>query len=118
MFERRGVTRMAMFDVDPALIGRELSGLPVHSVDHLESFCEMNKPDIAVLTTPKEAAYEVSVRLAKAGIRGIWNFSNMELRLDEYPDVIIQNIHLGDSLMTLCYEIVSSTEPISDHNEN
>jgi redox-sensing transcriptional repressor len=78
----------------------------------------MNKPDIAVLTTPNEAAYEVSVRLAKAGIRGIWNFSNMELRLDEYPDVIIQNIHLGDSLMTLCYEIVSSTEPISDNNEN
>jgi redox-sensing transcriptional repressor len=118
MFERRGVTRLAMFDVDPSLIGRELSGLPVHSVDHLESFCEQSKPDIAVLTTPKEAAYEVSIRLAKAGIRGIWNFSNMELRLDEYPEVIIQNIHLGDSLMTLCYELVSSIEPITDEHES
>ena len=62
------------------------------------------------MTTPKEAAYEVAVRLAKAGIRGIWNFSNMELHLEEYPEVIIQNIHLGDSLMILCYEIVSSAE--------
>ena len=116
MFERRGVTRMALFDVDASLIGREISGLLVHSVEHLESYCEQSKPDIAVLTTPKEAAYEVAVRLAKSGIRGIWNFSNMELRLEEYPEVIIQNIHLGDSLMTLCYEIVSSGEPSHARN--
>ena len=110
MFERRGVRRLALFDVDPALIGSEISGLSVYALEQLESFCEQSRPDIAVLTTPKEAAYEVAVRLAKAGIRGIWNFSNMELHLEEYPEVIIQNIHLGDSLMTLCYEIVSSAE--------
>ncbi len=106
MFERRGVIRLAMFDVSPELIGREVSGLFVYSMEELEAFCRENHPEIAVLTTPKEAAYEVAVRLAEAGVRGIWNFSNMELKLEEHPQVIIQNIHLGDSLMTLCYEMV------------
>jgi redox-sensing transcriptional repressor len=116
MFERRGVTRLAMFDISPELIGQEISGLPVYSIDRLEDFCGQNRPEIAVLTTPKEAAYEVALRLARAGIRGIWNFSNMELKLEEYPEVIIQNIHLGDSLMTLCYEIVSRSD--GEENEN
>ena len=110
MFERRGVTRLAMFDNAPEIIGSEFSGLSVHSIDELESYCERERPEIAVLTVPKEAAYEISLRLAKAGVLGIWNFSNMELRLDEHPEVIIQNIHLGDSLMTLAYEIVSRKE--------
>ena len=105
----KGVTRLALFDNSPDVVGHEFSGLAVHSIDTLESYCEQYKPEIAVLTVPKEAAYAVSVRLAKLGIRGIWNFSNMELKLDEHPDVIIQNIHLGDSLMTLCYEIISHT---------
>ncbi len=110
MFERRGVTRLAMFDNSPEIIGNEFSGLNVYSIDTLESYCEQEKPEIAVLTVPKEAACEISERLARAGILGIWNFSNMELKLDSHPNVIIQNIHLGDSLMTLSYEIVSRKE--------
>ena len=114
MFERRGIARLALFDNSPEVIGREFSGLTVYSVDELDAFCERHKPEIAVLTVPKEASYDVSVRLARAGVRGIWNFSNMELKLPQYPSVIIQNIHLGDSLMTLAYEIISSTD---DKNE-
>ena len=55
---------------------------------------------------PKEAAYDVAKTMADAGVKGIWNFANMELKL-ENKDVIVENIHLGDSLMTLCYEIKS-----------
>ena len=107
MFERRGVERLAMFDVKPDLIGQKISGIPVLDVSELERFFETEHPDIAVLTVPKEAAYDVSVRLAKAGVLGIWNFANMELKLDEYPDVYIENVHLGDSLMVLNYGIRS-----------
>lgn len=117
MFERRGVTRLALFDINPEVIGQELSGLPVYSVDTLEEFCRDKAPEIAVLTTPKEAAYDIAVRLGAAGVRGIWNFSNMELKLPEYPEVIIQNIHLGDSLMTLCYELVSENDRKSRHEK-
>ena len=104
MFERRGVERVAMFDVDPELIGTDICGTPVYSVTELGEFCEREKIDIGVLSVPKEAAYDVSMVMIKAGVRGLWNFANMELKIDA-PGVIVENIHLGDSLMKLCYEL-------------
>ena len=109
MFERRGVNRLAMFDVDPNLIGTEIYGVPVYSVDELGKFCKENNVHIGVLTVPKEAAYEITNTIIEAGVRGIWNFANMELKVDN-PDVIVENIHLGDSLMALCYELKTANE--------
>ena len=106
MFERRGVTRVALFDSNPAIIGTEISGLPVYDVATLGDFCRDNRIDIGVLTVPKEAAFDVAMEMANAGVRGVWNFANMELKLPD-TDIIVENIHLGDSLMTLCYEIKS-----------
>ena len=111
MFERRGVERLALFDVARELVGTTVYGLPVYHLDSLESFCAENKVDIGVLTMPKEAAEDVCRRLIGGGVRGVWNFANMELRLNA-PGVIVENIHLGDSLMTLCYEI--KTAPAED----
>ena len=104
MFERRGVERVAMFDVDPTVVGTEICGIHVYHVDELLDYCKKERVTIGVLTVPKEAAYDVSITMVKAGVRGIWNFANMELKINA-PGVIVENIHLGDSLMTLCYEI-------------
>ncbi len=104
MFERRGVTRLAMFDISPAVIGTSICNLTVYPIRELGDFCRKNRVDIGVLTVPKEAALGVATMLADAGVRGIWNFANMELRPDR-PDIVVRNIHLGDSLMTLCYEM-------------
>ena len=109
MFERRGVNRLAMFDVDPTVIGTRIYDVPVYSVEDLGSFCKEHNVHIGVLTVPKEAAYEVASTIVKAGVKGVWNFANMELKLDD-PDVIVENIHLGDSLMALCYEIKTANE--------
>ena len=108
MFERRGVDRLAMFDINPEVVGKEIYGLPVYHIDELRGFCEKEGVDIGVLTVPKEAAYEVSIAMIEAGVKGIWNFANMELEISR-PDVIVENIHLGDSLMKLCYEL--KTQP-------
>ena len=109
MFERRGVNRLAMFDTDPDVIGTKIYDVPVYSVEELGEFCKTHNVHIGVLTVPKEAAYDVANTIVEAGVKGIWNFANMELKLDN-PNVIVENIHLGDSLMALCYEIKTANE--------
>ncbi len=109
MFERRGVNRLAMFDIDTDVIGTKIYGVPVYSIGELGEFCKSNNIHIGVLTVPKEAAYDIALILADSGIKGIWNFANMELKLDN-NNVVIENIHLGDSLMTLCYEIKTANK--------
>ena len=109
MFERRGVNRLAMFDVDPNVIGTKIYDVPVYSVEDLGDFCKTHNVHIGVLTVPKEAASDVVDTIVNAGVKGIWNFANMELKLDN-PDIIVENIHLGDSLMALCYEIKTANE--------
>ena len=109
MFERRGVKRVAMFDISPEVVGTKIYGIPVFPISELEDFCKKEKISIGVLSVPKEAAYAVSEIMANAGVKGLWNFANMELKLDR-DDVIVENIHLGDSLMKLCYEIKTKSE--------
>jgi redox-sensing transcriptional repressor len=110
MFERRGVLRLAMFDVDPAVIGKSFGGVPVLPLSELAAFAAEHRIDIGVLTTPKDAAEDAAKILAEAGVAGIWNFSNMELSLPDYPNVAIENMHMGDSLMLLCYTLKSGKE--------
>ncbi len=115
MFERRGVTRIAMFDVNPAVVGTEIYGLPVYHVDALGEFCRRESVSIGVLTLPKEAAPTVVDTLISAGVTGIWNFANMEIS-SERDDVIVENIHLGDSLMKLCYEMKTLNKGKNDND--
>ena len=104
MFERRGVSRLAMFDIDPSVIGTAIHGLPVYPIERLCEFCRTHAIDIGVLTVPKEAATEVTRAMIDGGVRGIWNFANMELAVED-ERVTVENIHLGDSLMNLCYNM-------------
>ena len=68
-----------------------------------DAFVKENEIDIAVLTLPKSAAVEVAERLAEDGIKAIWNFAHVDL---EVPDnVLVENVHLSDSLMKLSYRI-------------
>ena len=113
MFERRGVERIAMFDNDPAIVGTTIHSLPVYHVDTLTSYCRDMKVSLAVLTVPKESAYEVVDMLLAGGVTGIWNFANMELD-EDYGDAVVENIHLGDSLMKLTYEMKSRSRGKSD----
>lgn len=113
MFGRRGVERLAMFDIDEKVVGTEIYGIKVYHLDELYDFCLENHVTIGVLTVPKEAAYNVAMIMAHAGVKGIWNFANMELELED-RSVTVENIHLGDSLMKLCYEIKSRGEEEND----
>ncbi|MBQ5740119.1 MAG: redox-sensing transcriptional repressor Rex, partial [Oscillospiraceae bacterium] len=78
-------------------------------IETLEAFCAINRVDFAVLTTPWEAAPEIVERLSQCGVRGIWNFSNMELASTN-KDMIIENMHFSDSLMKLCFDLKKASE--------
>ena len=101
-FEQRGFRLVGIFDIKPELIGRQLAGLPIRSMDELDDFCAANQPAAAVLCLPKESAQAVAERLVSLGVRGLWNFSHCDLAVEQAQVV---TMHLDDSLMTLSYKL-------------
>ncbi|MBE6633785.1 MAG: redox-sensing transcriptional repressor Rex [Ruminococcaceae bacterium] len=116
MFEKRGVQILAMFDVNPDLIGREFGGVQIYHVDELESFCRELPVDLAVLTLPKEFAEESAKRLTGLGIAGLWNFTGKDIEHDPLR-VAVENVHLGDSLMFLNYRVCQLKDAQKAQNE-
>ena len=103
-FNDAGFLLEAAFDVSPDLVGREIAGIPVLNCTELERFIPAHKPDVAVLTVPQAAAQQMADRLIGLGIRGFWNFTNVELSSDE-KNVRFEDVHFADSLLTLSYRI-------------
>lgn len=103
-FLQNGVQLLAAFDVDSHLVGTEVAGVPVLRNDRLEEFAAQHPISIGVLTVPRAAAAEAAERLVRLGVRGIWNFTNTRLDLSD-PDVKVETIHFGDSLLALSYMI-------------
>lgn len=103
-FERLGFCIIALFDVNPALDGMTVRGIKVHMLDELENFCKEHPVDIAALTMPKQKADAIANRLVENGIHAIWNFAHVDLKLIN-KDVVVENVHLSDSLMQLSYNI-------------
>ena len=104
-FERRGFLFKGIFDNNPALFGKKIRNLEVKPMDELEQFVRENNIDIAVLTIPKNSAIQVAERLAANGIKGIWNFAHVDLNVPD--DVVVENVHLSESLMRLSYRVCS-----------
>lgn len=103
-FTQRGFHLSAVFDNNPRLIGTEIAGQAILDIDQLEVFCSGHPVDVAILTIPKTAAEALSERLIQCGIRCFWNFSHYDFAL-HYDNVIVENVHLTDSLMTLGYRV-------------
>ena len=108
-FDTRGFRLVGLFDDNPALSGGTVGGLPVHPTEELEAFCEQTAPKMAILCIPKEAAPALVERLVACGIKGFWNFSHYDIAFD-HPDVVVENVHMGDSLMTLSYRMNDQEE--------
>lgn len=103
-FEKRGFVITGLFDVNPRLAGVSVRGIPIHMMDELEEFVRTHEVHIAALTMPKEKAEQAAEKVVDMGIRAIWNFAHVDLELPK--DVVVENVHLSDSLMQLSYNIV------------
>lgn len=107
-FEKRGFHIIGIFDINPELVGEKINDMPVMHLDKIKDFVKKNRVDIAILTIPHDQTREVAERAARLGIKGLWNFSPMDLKLPY--DTVIENVHLSDSLMVLGYRIKDQFE--------
>ena len=103
-FADRGFSLLGIFDNSPSKIGIEVGSYVVQDANTLERFCEENKPSVAILCIPKDAAIVLTDSLVSWGIKGFWNFSHYDMSV-KYQDIAVENAHLGDSLMTLSYRV-------------
>ena len=111
-FERRGFIVKGIFDINPALQGKELRGIAVRPVEQIEEFVKANNIDIAVLTIPKDGAVKAAEVLVRCNIKAIWNFAHVGLNV---PDsIVVENVHLSDSLMKLSYGIEKHSHEVTD----
>lgn len=107
-FEKLGFVITALFDVDPELIGKDVRGIPILSLADLPEYVKHHPVDIATLTMPKSKADTIANELVSLGVHAIWNFAHVDLELFD-KDVIVENVHLSDSLMQLSYNTVKHT---------
>ncbi len=110
-FGKYSFNTLALFDTDSSKID-ENRHIPILHMNNIEQFLKENHVDIAALTVPKNFAIDTAKKLVDCGVRAIWNFAQVDLN-DALPSyVIIQNVHLAESLMQLSYNIsvANSTE--------
>lgn len=108
-FEAEGFQLAGIFDSSPQKIGTTINGNYVRDIKEIDEFCRQEKPIMAIMCIPRDAVGSLSERLYGLGIRNFWNFSHYDIAM-KYPDAIVENVHLNDSLMTLCYRISNPSD--------
>ena len=106
-FEKYGCKLCGIFDSDERMVGQTIVGQKILDVDRLSEFCRQHQPRIAILCIPKSAAPQLCEQLIGLGVKAFWNFSHYDINL-EHNDIIVENVHLGDSLLALNYGVSNS----------
>lgn len=114
-FEKSGFVLKGLFDVNPRLEGLTIRGVEIHMMEDLKDFVRENKIDIAALTIPKSKAGSVATLLAENGVPAIWNFAHTDISLPD--NVIVENVHLSESLMKLSYKLSTYKKEHSEDAE-
>ncbi|MBR5873579.1 MAG: redox-sensing transcriptional repressor Rex [Oscillospiraceae bacterium] len=108
--ENTGVELVAVFDNDKALIGNKLFGLEILSMDNFVEFCQQEHVDIIIACTTKDVAEQLAPKIIETGVKGIWNYSHFDFTVYD-ETMIVENVHLRDSLMALSYRVSHKNKP-------
>lgn len=106
-FENKGFRIVGLFDSKESLVGQVVRNLPIRNTADLDEFCRENRPQVAILCIPKNAAADIAEQLINLGIKAFWNFSHYDMSLN-HKDIVVENVHLSDSLMTLSYQMTNN----------
>ncbi|WP_018248336.1 redox-sensing transcriptional repressor Rex [Orenia marismortui] len=102
-FKRRGFYLSAAFDINPRLVGMMINGIKVRDIETIESYIRENDINIAIITVPEEAAQKLADRMIDAGVKGIWNFAPVDLKVPK--GVSVENEHLTEGLLRLSFKV-------------
>ena len=105
-FEEQNLSIIVAFDSNPGLLGLALHGVKVRPMEDLPRFIKRMKIKLGILTVPNAAAQSCADQLVAAGIRGIWNFSSVQLEVPQ--GVVVQNVDLAQSLAILSHAITTA----------
>ena len=103
-FDDKGFNLVGVFDQNIDIIGKNIAGYDVLNISDLKSFCEKISPEVAILCIPQEGAASLAQTLVDLGIKGFWNFSHYDFAIN-FDNVIVENVHISDSLLTLCFQM-------------
>ena len=106
-FEKRGFKLVGIFDQNVDLAGKKIRDIEIRPMNEIADFLKNTKVEIATLTVPKEVVEEVADMLVENGIRALWNFAHIDLNLRLPKNVMVENVHLSESLMKLSYSLTS-----------
>ncbi|MBE7046310.1 MAG: redox-sensing transcriptional repressor Rex [Ruminococcaceae bacterium] len=101
-FEKRGFHMIGAFDVSPEIVGKKIKDITIMDYSQMEAFVKEHNPDIAILTVSQKNVKDVAKHLEDIGIKALWNFSYTEFESDK---MIVENVHLSDSIMMLSYKL-------------
>ncbi len=102
-FEKEGFDIVAIFDINPKLIGNTIRNKEIRDIDTLHVYAKENPVDLCIIATPKETAQAIADTVIGVGIRSIWNFAPVDV--EARNGVCVENVHLNDSLYTLVYRM-------------
>lgn len=108
-FEQYGFKLLGAFDIRPDVVGKVINGVEIEHADGLEERIKAEQVDAAVLCVQKTSAKKIAANLMSYGIKSIWNFTNIELELDE-DDIVVEDIHFSDSLLSMGYYLAESID--------
>lgn len=107
-FGKNGYEIKALFDNNPKMIGLRIRDLEVYDSDRLVEYINENDIDIAMLTVPAESAQSLANKLVGTSVKGIWNFSPYDLRMED--SIVVEDVNLNDSLFVLSYYLKDKEE--------
>ncbi len=108
-YYKRGFRITAMFDVNPKLIGIKINDIEVQDYEFLEKYLAENEIEIGIICTTKNSAQDVANKFTEGNVKGIWNFAPADIEVGE--GIVLENVHLSDSLNTLAYFISHQERP-------
>jgi len=102
-FVSLGFKLVALFDKNPEVIGKTLNDVKVEDIDDLERIIKERNIHIGIIAVPRMFAQGVADKLVAAGVKGIWNFAPIKIKVPDSMHIVNEDLSVG--LSSLSYHI-------------